>query len=138
MTSNALDAAALGHERTYPPLRRLLLIDAIGSGASALLAMAASDWLSAYLGLAPALLRGAGVVLVPFVALLALAVVMPRAPRALVGIIITLNVLWVLASLGLLVTGRASPTGFGIVFVLVQAGAVALLAWGQCTRLKRR
>lgn len=136
MTSTALDASALGHERTPPQLRRLLLLDAIGSGAGALLALAASDWVSGYLGLAPALLRGAGVVLVPYVALLLLAVVIPSVPRALVSIIVTLNVLWVLASIGLLVTARASPTGFGIVFVLVQAGAVALLAWAQYSRLR--
>jgi hypothetical protein len=118
-------------------LRRVLLVDAMASGACALLALVAADWLSPHLGLSPAFLRGAGLILIPFVALLLAVAARGTDSRPAVGIIIAFNVLWVLASVGVLVTGGVAPTGLGIAFVLVQAAVVALLGWLQFAGLRR-
>jgi hypothetical protein len=108
------------------PLRRALLLDATASGAMALLALAAAGPLSAPLGLSAGLLRGAGMVLVPFVALLLVAARAPRISPALAWTVIAVNGAWIAASVLLVVERLAAPTALGTAFVLAQAAAVAL------------
>ena len=118
-------------------LRRALVLDAVASGATALLVIAAAGFIDVLLGLPVALLRGAGLLLVPYVAFVAFVATRPRIEPAAVWVIITCNVLWALASFLLLLSGQLAPTGLGIAFVLAQAVVVALLGELQWMGLRR-
>lgn len=119
-------------------LRRALLIDAIGSGAPIPVLLLAAAWLSPHLGLSETLLRWAGVVLIPFVALLIVTVARPVPPASLVRLIIGFNLVWATASVGLLVIGAVRPTTPGTLVVLVQAAMVLGLAIAQYLGLRQR
>jgi hypothetical protein len=118
-------------------LRRALMLDALASGATALLLIAAAGFLDALLGLPVALLRGAGLLLVPYVAFVAFVATRPRIEPAAVWVIVACNVLWVLASFLVLLSGKLAPTGLGIAFVVAQAIVVALLGELQVMGLRR-
>ena len=118
-------------------LRRALLIDAAASGAMGLLLALAAGPLSGLLGLPIDLLRWPGVALVPFAALLVWVAPRAHVSRGLVGTIVAGNVLWVVASVLLLVSKLVTPTGVGEVFMLVQAVAVAVFAFLEYDGLRR-
>lgn len=118
-------------------LRRALALDAVATGATALLLLAGGGLLAAPLGLPEGLLRGAGLFLVPFVALVGWSASRAVPPRPVVRAIIALNVAWVIASLALLVTGRVAPSALGIAFVIAQALAVGVFAELQILGLRR-
>ena len=118
-------------------LRYALIADAVASGATGLLMIAGADLLTGLLGLPVALMRESGLLLVPYVALVAFVGTREVIPFAAVKVIIALNVLWVLGSVGLLVGGFVAPTLLGSVFVIVQAVAVGVLAELQIIGLRR-
>ena len=118
-------------------LRRALVLDAVASGATALLVIAAAGLIDGMLGLPVALLRGAGLVLVPYVALVAFVATRARIEPAAVWVIIACNALWAIASFLLLLSGQLAPTGLGIAFVAAQAIVVALLGELQYVGLRR-
>jgi hypothetical protein len=118
-------------------LRRALVLDAVASGATALLVIATAGVIDGLLGLPVALLRGAGLVLVPYVALVAFVATRRRIEPAAVWLIIACNALWALASFVLLLSGELAPTGLGIAFVAAQAIIVALLGELQYMGLRR-
>lgn len=118
-------------------LRRALVLDAVASGATALLVIAAAGLIDGMLGLPVALLRGAGLVLVPYVALVAFVATRARIEPAAVWVIIACNALWAIASFLLLLSGQLAPTGLGIAFVAAQAIVVALLGELQYMGLRR-
>jgi hypothetical protein len=118
-------------------LRRALVLDAVASGATALLVIVGAGYIDALLGLPVALLRGAGLLLVPYVAFVAFVATRPRIEPAAVWLIIACNVLWALASFLLLLSGKFAPTGVGIAFVVAQAVVVALLGELQLMGLRR-
>jgi hypothetical protein len=118
-------------------LRRALVLDAVASGATALLVIVGAGYIDALLGLPVALLRGAGLLLVPYVAFVAFVATRPRIEPAAVWLIIACNVLWALASFLLLLSGKLAPTGVGIAFVVAQAVVVALLGELQLMGLRR-
>lgn len=118
-------------------LRRALTIDAVASGGTALLSIAAAAPLSRLLEVPEALLRGAGLALIPFVAFVLWTATREHVPRAAVGTIIGLNAAWVAASFWLVFGSTISPNTFGIAFIVVQAIAVALFAEFQYVGLKR-
>ncbi|WP_019172201.1 hypothetical protein [Pseudaminobacter salicylatoxidans] len=120
-----------------PFLRNALLLDAVASGATALLAIVGAPLLAPLLGLPQDLLFWAGVVLVPFVAFLLITARRQAVARLALIDIIGINALWVAASLGLLVSGFVSPNALGVAFVVVQAVAVALFAELQFIGLRR-
>ncbi len=124
-------------ETTRTSLQPVLLLDAIGSGGSAVFLLAATGWLSLHLGLSTSLLRGAAVILIPFVVVLLVAVLAGARSRPLIGAIVAFNVLWIVASLGLLLFGGASPTALGVSVVLVQAAMVAVVALLQYAGITR-
>jgi hypothetical protein len=118
-------------------LRNVLVLDAAASGATGLLLVAGAGVLEDLLGLPVALLREAGLILIPYVAFVAWAATRePIAPRT-VWAIIALNALWALASVGLLMSGLVAPTALGYAFVIAQAAVVALLGELQYWGLKR-
>ena len=120
-----------------PFLRNALLLDAVASGATAILAMGGASFLSPWLGLPADLLFWSGIVLVPFVAFLVAMARRDTLARMTLIDIIGINVLWVVASFGLLVSGLVSPTMLGIAFVSAQAIAVALFAELQFIGMRR-
>jgi hypothetical protein len=118
-------------------LRTVLLADAIASGATGLLMIAGADLLDGLLRLPIALLREAGLVLIPYVAFVAWVGTREAISRSAVQATIALNVLWVAGSIGLLVSGWVAPTMLGYAFVIAQAVVVGVLAELQIVGLRR-
>jgi hypothetical protein len=82
-------------------------------------------------------MREAGLLLVPYVALVAFVGTRETISRPAVHAIIVLNVLWVAASIGLLMGGSVAPTALGTAFVIAQAVAVGVFAELQFVGLRR-
>jgi hypothetical protein len=120
-----------------PFLRKSLMLDAVATGATALMLIAGAGLLEGLLGLPVALMREAGLILVPFVAFAAWVGTREAVSRGAVQAIIAANALWVAASIGLLVSGWVAPTALGYAFVIAQAAIVALFAELQYAGLKR-
>ena len=118
-------------------LRTVLLADAAASGATGLLMIAGAGLLEGLLGLPVALLREAGLVLIPYVAFVAYVGTREIISRTAVNAVIGLNVLWVAGSIGLLVSGWVAPTMLGTAFVIAQGAVVAVLAELQFVGLRR-
>jgi hypothetical protein len=118
-------------------LQRALLADAVASGATGLLMIAGAGLLEGLLGLSVALLRGAGLVLVPYVAFVAYVGTRAHPATWAVALIIAANVLWAAASVSLLLTGWVAPTALGYAFVIGQAAVVAALGELQYVALRR-
>lgn len=113
--------------QSSPLLRNALALDAAAcAGMGLLLAMAAGP-LAAPLGLPETLLRGAGILLLPCAALLAVLASRRILPRFAVYAVIGINLVWIVDSLAILLMGWFAPTGLGIAFVLGQAAAVAIV-----------
>lgn len=118
-------------------LRIALTVDAIASGASAALLLFGASYLTGLLGLPEGLLRVAGVILVPFVAMVGYAALQARPTEGLVWSVIVINVAWVAASAFVLLGDFVSPTTLGIAFVAAQAIAVLVFADMQYFGLRR-
>ena len=125
----------LTHTSTF--LRRALMADAALTGSTALLLVAAAALLEDLLGLPAALLRGAGLSLIPFTALLLYLHRRDSLPRAAAWFVIACNALWAVDSVVLLFTGWVDPTIAGQVFVVFQALVVAAFAEAQYVALRR-
>ena len=125
--------------RISPFLRRVLLADAAASGLTGLMmALGADAPLAGLLGVPAALLRYAGLALLPFAGfVLWLATREAAVPRLAVWVVILGNALWAVDSLALLLSGWIAPTALGIGFVAAQALAVAVLAELQYVGLRR-
>ena len=118
-------------------LRRVLLLDAIVSGACGLLMLLAAGPLAGLLELPVGLLRWAGAALLPFAAAVAFAATRPVVARRTVLVLVAVNAAWVLASLAVLLGGVVRPNGLGVGFVVAQAVVVALLAELQYAGVRR-
>jgi hypothetical protein len=118
-------------------LRRVLMLDAVATGATALLAVALASTLAGWLGLPAGLLRGAGLILIPFVALVAWTAARAQTPAGAVWTIIAMNGAWVIASVGLLLSGLVAPTLWGTAFVIAQAVVVGAFAELQIIGVRR-
>lgn len=118
-------------------LRKVLLADAVVSGAAGLAMIGGADFTHSLLGLPSPLLFWAGVALVPFVTMLAPIVRAGRAPSALIAGIIVTNFAWVAGSLFVAFGPAFAPTLLGQVFVVAQAAIVAVFAELQIIGLRR-
>lgn len=127
----------MSYDQSSTFLRRALMLDAVASGATGLLMIAGAGLITDLLGLPASLLRGAGLVLVPYVAFVAYAGLQENISRTAVWAIIVANVLWAAASALLLVSGWVAPTALGYAFVIAQAVVVALLGELQVVGLRR-
>ena len=107
-------------------LRPALLLDAAVTGVNGVAYLAAAGPLEDLLGLPASWLRIAGVVLVAFAALVALASRRPSA--AAVGAIVAVNVAWVVGSIVFAIAGWGSPETVGTVWIVLQALVVAAFA----------
>lgn len=127
----------MSYDQSSTFLRRALVVDAIASGATGLLMIAGAGLVEGLVGLPAALLRGAGLVLVPYVAFVIYAATRDAISRPAVWTIIAANMLWAAASILLLVSGWVAPTALGYAFVIAQAVVVALLGELQYVGLRR-
>ncbi len=118
-------------------LRRALLADGVISGATGTLLFLGASPLGGVLGLNEALLRTAGFSLLPFAAFLVYLAAREHTPSWLIRGVVAINVLWVLDSVLLLVTGWAEPTLWGYLFTGGQALAVAAFAGLEYVGLRR-
>ncbi len=134
------DLALTSHSPIAHPsrqLRRALAVDAVLSGLSGLLMAIDAAPLTGVLGLPTDLLRGVGLALLPWAALVGWLATRPTLMRRAVWAVIGLNAVWVIDCLGLLVSGLVAPTGLGTAFVIVQAVVVLALAEAQWLGLRR-
>ena len=118
-------------------LRSALGIDAAACAATGLLLAVAAGPLAGPLGFPAGFLRGTGLGLLPFAALLAWLAGRETLPRLAVPAVIGLNLLWIAGSIAILLAGWFQPSGLGIAFVLAQAGAVAVITELEVVGLKR-
>ncbi|HEX2462403.1 MAG TPA: hypothetical protein VHJ58_19825 [Vicinamibacterales bacterium] len=123
--------------RQITNLRFALLGDAIASGATGLIMIAGADLLTGLLGLPVALMRGAGLLLIPYVAFVAFVSTRRNIPHEGVKAIIALNIIWVVGSVVLLLSGFVAPTVPGYAFVVFQAIVVGVFAELQFVALRR-
>jgi hypothetical protein len=120
-----------------PFLRYALVGDAVASGATGLLLALGAGALAGLLGLPEALMRSAGLILLPYAAVVALLGTRATMSRRAVWAVIAVNGVWVADSLILLASGWVSPTALGYAFVLAQALAVLVFAEAQYLGLRR-
>ena len=123
--------------RPAPLLRFALIADAAASGAMALMLAFGAGLLAPWLGLPETLLRNAGLVLLPYAALVGFIASRAMMNKALVWAVIVVNAVWVIDSVALLVGGWVSPTFLGTLFVAAQAIAVGVFAELQFVGLRR-
>jgi hypothetical protein len=120
-----------------PFLRNVLIIDALFSSGGAIIMMAGATALAPLLELPASLLFWSGAALVPFVAMLIMAIRGRTASALMLIAIVMINALWALGSFSLLIGDAVSPNLFGIAFVGSQGVAVALLAELEFVGLRR-
>ncbi|MFE2387481.1 hypothetical protein ACFXC0_01865 [Streptomyces althioticus] len=131
MSTTPLTAPA----RTGAPLRRLLALDAVVTGANALAYLALSGPLGRFLGIGSGLLLGLGAFLAVYAAGVGLLAARPHPPTAGVRGVVEANLAWTAASL-LALALWLSPTTAGAVWVVLQALVVGGLALVQHQALK--
>jgi uncharacterized protein YjeT (DUF2065 family) len=118
-------------------LRRAILLDAIVSGAMALLLTFGADELAPLLNLPEALLRETGLFLIAYAAVVGWLGTRRQMPKALVGLVIAGNAAWTIGSIALLFSGAVNPNVPGEAFVAIQAIAVGAFAELQYIGLRR-
>jgi hypothetical protein len=128
--------------QSSPFLRRVLLLDAVSSGAMGLLLLTCGGFLASVLNLPVELLNEAGIVLLPFALILAFLGSRARLMRAAVWAVIVVNAVWVIDSCVLLLSAALStkwvePAVLGYIFVAGQAAFVALMAELEFIGLRR-
>jgi hypothetical protein len=111
-----------------PTIRRVLFVDAATCVVMGAALFAAAGALASILALPETLLRYAGLSLFPIAAFIGWAATRSHSQPGAVWLVIAGNVLWVLASLALLLGEWVSPNALGYAFVMAQAACVALLA----------
>jgi hypothetical protein len=109
-------------------LRYTLIADAVASGAMALLMIAAAGPLAGLLGLPQQLLTIAGIILVPWTAMVAYLATRAEPSAGSVWAVILINLAWVAGSAVVLFGGVVSPTLLGYVFIAAQAIVVLTFA----------
>ena len=125
--------------RIFPSvfLKRALLADAVVSGVTAVLQLAATGRLTTALELPHLLLVGTGEFMLVYAAMLVFMATRQRLVVPAVNVIVVGNLLWGLAGIALLLWGGLTPNRLGAGFVLLQAFAVSVLAALQWLGLQR-
>ena len=107
-------------------VRNVLSLDAATSGIAGVAMIAGAGFISGLTALPSSLLFWAGVILLPWTALLAYFSRRSTMSRIAMIDIVAVNALWVVASIGILVAGLVTPNMLGVAFVIAQAAAVLL------------
>ena len=106
-------------------LQKALVADAVITGVTGVAMFLGAGFLASLFGLPDALLRYAGLSLIPFAAFVAVMATRGQVSRVAVRAIIIANALWVVDSFLLLLTGWVQPSLLGYAFVIGQAVIVA-------------
>ncbi|WP_407351225.1 hypothetical protein [Luteimonas sp. R10] len=109
-------------------LPRLLLVDGLATGATALLLLTAADVLAPLLQLPAGLQRAAGLICVPFVAWILVLSRRSAVPQGAMTAVIAINFAWVAGSAWVAFGGNWQPSPFGVAFVSAQALVVLAFA----------
>lgn len=115
-------------QHSFSFLRRVLMLDAVASGAMGVALVLLAPVVAPWLDLPPALLREAGIVLIPFAALVGYLASRARPPRLGVWAVIVANAIWTIDSIALLFTDWVAPNAFGHAFIIGQAVVVGIFA----------
>jgi hypothetical protein len=118
-------------------LRRAIQIDAVVSGAMALLLTFATGLVAGLTHLPDALLLQSGLFLIVYVAFIGWLGTRATMPKPLVLAVIIGNAAWTLGSIGLLFSGAVNPNLLGQLFVAAQAIAVGVFAELQFIGLRK-
>lgn len=118
-------------------LRRALQLDALASGAMAVMLVAGAGYLAAFLNLPETFLRSTGVFLLAWTALVGFLATRETLSKAIVWAVIVGNAVWTIDSLALLATNWIAPNTLGIAFIVMQAVAVGLFAELQVMGLRK-
>ncbi|HET8681232.1 MAG TPA: hypothetical protein VFM54_05090 [Micromonosporaceae bacterium] len=118
-------------------LRLALKLDALATGALGLLLAAAGPLLDSALGIPTSVLVGAGLFLAGYGGALAYVGTRPAVSYSAAWAAVAVNALWVVLSVLLIGAGWFGLTVLGVVFVLVQAAAVAIFVDLQFLGLRR-
>lgn len=118
-------------------LRRVLIVDAVSSGAMGIAMIAFAELFADLLQLPVELVSEAGIILLPFAAFVGFVASRREPSRIAVWTIIALNAVWVVDSILLLFTGWVAPNAFGYAVVIAQAAVVLVLADFEYMGLKR-
>ena len=113
-------------------LKRALAADALLGAAVAALHLSAADWIADWTQLPSALLLATGLFMLAWTALLWWLARTPRAPVALVTLVIEGNLLWAAGASGLLVSGVLAANAWGNAYLVLNAVSVlafAALEW---------
>ena len=119
------------------PLRTLLTLDALVTGVNGAAYLAAAPFLADLLGLPAGALRGAGAFLLGYTAAVWFTASRPVVSRSAATAVVVVNVLWVLDSAALALTGLGTPTAAGTAWTWAQAAVVAGFAALQWSALRR-
>ncbi len=118
-------------------LRRVLALDALSCAGMGVLLAAAAGPLAPLFGLPEGLVRGAGLLLLPIAAFMAVLASRSSPPPLLVWVVIVGNLGWVGESFVLVGHYGASITAVGTAFVAVQALTVLALSGLEYVGLRR-
>jgi len=113
------------------PVRVSLIADAVVCGALGALAIAAAGPLADAMDLPVSLLRGAGIILIPYVAYLAFIVARNLLTTVTIRIAVVVNILWAAGCVTVLLSGQVEPNALGVAFIAVQATGVLLFGAAQ-------
>ena len=116
-------------------IRRVLLADALLSGAAGVLMIAGASVIAPIINLPSDLLLTAGFALMPWMLALLWLARSAEVSRPGVHGVIAVNIAWVLGSIAVLFI--FAPSAFGYAFVIAQAVAVGVLTELQIIALKR-
>ena len=116
-------------------LRTVLAVDAATCVAAGAVMSLGAAVVAGLTSIPAGLLNAAGLSLFPIAAFMAFVASRHRVHGGAVRLIVAGNVLWVIASVWLALAGPIAPNGLGVAFILVQAGAVAVLTWLEWTGL---
>jgi hypothetical protein len=118
-------------------LRRILIVDAVTSGASGIAMLAFAELFASLLQLPVELVREAAIIMLLFAAFVGFVVSRREPARVAVWAVIVLNAVWVVDSILLLFTDWVAPNALGYVFVIAQATMVLVFADLEYMGLKR-
>jgi hypothetical protein len=118
-------------------VRPALRLDAVASGGVGVLLLAFGWALDEPLGTPLALTLPIGLFLLLFAATLLVLAARPEVPRRAVLEVAAFNLLWVAASVVLVVSGWFGLTALGVAFLLAQAAVVGLFAGLQFAAVRR-
>ena len=109
-------------------LRSVLIADAASTLGAGAMHLAFTPQLTQFMDLPAALLTGTGAFMLVYAAVVGFVASRDRLPLPVIRFLALGNFGWAAASVALLASGWIAPTGWGLAWVLMQAGLVAVLA----------